>query len=56
MQRDSKNLYKKVKSIKNFSKIGLTGYYEAPTNPDIKIDTSKESISNSVSKIIYKIF
>ena len=56
MQRDSKNLYKKEKSIKNFSKIGLTGDYEAPINPDIKIDTSKESISNSVSKIIYKIF
>jgi bifunctional enzyme CysN/CysC len=56
MQRDSKNLYKKVKSIKNFSKIGLTGDYEAPINPDIKIDTSKESISNSVSKIIKKIF
>jgi bifunctional enzyme CysN/CysC len=56
MQRDSKNLYKKVKSIKNFSTIGLTGYYEAPTKPDIKIDTSKESISNSINKIIKKIF
>lgn len=56
MQRDSKNLYKKVKSIKNFSTIGLTGHYEAPTKPDIIIDTSNESISNSINKIIKKIF
>jgi bifunctional enzyme CysN/CysC len=56
MQRDSKNIYKKVKSIKNFSKIGLTGDYEAPINPDIIIDASKESISNSVNKIIKRIF
>jgi bifunctional enzyme CysN/CysC len=56
MQRDSKNLYKKVKSIKNFSTIGLTGHYEAPTKPDLIIDTSNESISNSINKIIKKIF
>jgi len=56
MQRDPKNLYKKAKSIKNFSKIGLTGDYEPPIKPDIKIDTSKESISNSIRKIIEKIF
>jgi bifunctional enzyme CysN/CysC len=56
MQRDPKNIYKKAKSIKNFSKIGLTGDYDAPINPDIIIDTSKESISNSVNKIIKKIF
>ncbi len=56
MQRDPKNLYKKVKSIKGFSKIGLTGFYEAPTNCDIKIDTSKEKISDSVNKIIKKVF
>jgi len=56
MQRDLKNIYKKVKSIKNFSTIGLTGHYEAPTMPDIIIDASKEIISNSVNKIIKKIF
>jgi adenylylsulfate kinase-like enzyme len=56
MQRDPKNLYKKVKSIKNFSKIGLTGDYEPPIKPDVIIDTSKESISNAISRIIKKIF
>ena len=56
MKRDSKNLYKKVKSIKNFSKIGLTGDYEPPIKPDVIINTSKESISNAISKIIKKIF
>ncbi len=56
IQRDPKNLYKKAKSIKSFSKIGLIGDYEIPTKPDIMIDTSKETTSHSVKKIIKKIF
>jgi bifunctional enzyme CysN/CysC len=56
MQRDSKEIYKKLKSIKVFSKTGLTSDYEAPINPDITIDTSKKSISNYINKIIQKIF
>ena len=56
IQRDSKNLYKKLKSVKNFSTIGLTGEYEAPTKPEIIIDTSKENTLVSVRKIIKKIF
>ena len=56
MKRDPKNLYKKTKSIKNFSTIGLTGSYEHPKNPFLKIDTSKEDISTSINKIIKKIF
>ena len=56
MKRDSKNLYKKAKYLKSFSKIGLTGDYEPPIRPDIVIDTSKESISKSINKIIKKIF
>lgn len=56
MKRDSKNLYKKAKYLKSFSKIGLTGDYEPPIKPDIVIDTSKESISKSINKIIKKIF
>jgi bifunctional enzyme CysN/CysC len=56
MQRDSKNLYKKIKSIKNFSTIGLTSDYEPPIEPDIIIDNSKESITDSISKILRKIF
>ena len=56
INRDPKSLYKKARSIKSFSKIGLTGNYEIPTHPDIIIDTSKESLSNSINKIIKKIF
>jgi len=55
-KRDPKNLYKKSKSIKNFSKIGLTSGYEEPKNPFLRIDTSKESIPSSLNKIIKKIF
>jgi bifunctional enzyme CysN/CysC len=56
IKRDPKNLYKKSRSIKGFSKIGLTGCYEPPNHPDIIIDTSKEILSNSINKIVKKIF
>mgnify|MGYP001292851573 CR=1 FL=1 len=56
MKRDPKKLYTKVKNIKGFNKIGLTGSYEKPENPFIKIDTSKETIINSVKKIIKGVF
>jgi adenylyl-sulfate kinase len=55
IKRDPKNLYKKSRSIKGFSKIGLTGSYEAPNHPDIMIDTSKEILSNSINKIVKEI-
>lgn len=56
IKRDPKNLYKKAKSIKGFSKVGLTSGYEKPENPLITIDTSKESISQSINKIVKLIF
>ena len=56
MKRDPKKLYKKLKTIKGFNKIGLTGSYEKPEDPSIKIDTSKETINNSVKKILKCIF
>lgn len=56
IKRDPKKLYKKSKSVKGFSKIGLTSGYEKPKNPFLKIDTSKEETSKSVNKIIKKIF
>jgi len=56
VKRDPKKLYKKSKSIKGFNKIGLTGGYEEPKNPFLKIDTSKEETLKSVNKIIKKIF
>ena len=56
MKRDPKKLYKKLKTIKGFNKIGLTGSYEKPEDPSMKIDTSKETINNSVKKILKCIF
>ena len=41
IKRDPKKLYKKAKSIKHFSTIGLTGDYEKPLKPDLVIDTSR---------------
>ncbi|MGM0876159.1 MAG: adenylyl-sulfate kinase [Bacillota bacterium] len=50
-KRDPKGLYKKARSgeIKNFT--GITQDYEEPINPDIIIDTSKQSISTSVRQL-----
>ena len=56
MKRDPKKLYKKVKTIKGFNNIGLSGRYEKPENPILKVDTSKESTNNSVKKILKVIF
>ena len=56
MKRDPKKLYKKIKIIKGFNKIGLTGSYEKPLDPSIKIDTSKETINSSVKKILKIVF
>jgi len=51
-QRDVKGLYKKARGglIKGFT--GINDPYEEPTNSDIIIDTSKNTIEESVEKII----
>jgi len=51
-KRDVKGLYKKARAgeIKNFT--GINAPYEAPTNPDIKIDTTASSIDESVAIIL----
>lgn len=50
--RDTKGLYKKAKAgiIKNFT--GISDPYEAPENPEVVCDTSKESIEESADKIL----
>lgn len=47
-QRDVKGLYKKARlgEIKDFT--GISSPYEAPENPDLKIDTSLLSVEQSV--------
>ncbi|MEZ4779884.1 MAG: adenylyl-sulfate kinase [Flavobacteriaceae bacterium] len=52
-KRDVKGLYAKARAgeIKDFT--GVSAPYEAPTNPDIEIDTTKTSVEDSVA-IIFK--
>ncbi len=51
-QRDVKGLYKKARDgeIKDFT--GISSPYEAPTNPELKIDTHTLSIEESVQRVI----
>jgi len=51
-QRDPKGLYKKARAgqIKGFT--GIDDPYEAPTNPELHLDTSKLSVEESVRKIL----
>jgi adenylylsulfate kinase len=49
--RDVKGLYKRARAgeIKNYT--GIDSPYEAPENPELIIDTDKETLDESVSKI-----
>ncbi len=51
-QRDKKGLYKRARTgeIKNFT--GIDSPYEAPEQPDLRIDTTKVSAENAVAEII----
>jgi adenylylsulfate kinase len=55
-QRDVKGLYKLVDEgkIKNFT--GVDDPYEEPENPELVIETDKESVEESVSRIFAKLF
>ena len=55
IQRDVKGLYKKALAgeITNFT--GISDPYEEPLNPDVLIDSDKETIEGSISKVIAKI-
>ena len=52
IQRDVKGLYAKAINgeIKNFT--GISDPYEPPTNPDVVVSTEKETIEESLKKII----
>lgn len=51
-ERDVKGMYKKARigEIKNFT--GLDDPYEAPQNPDLVVDTEKQSLDESAQSII----
>ena len=50
--RDVKGLYKRARAgeIKNYT--GIDSPYEAPSNPDLVIDTESESLEESVVKVV----
>jgi adenylylsulfate kinase len=50
--RDVKGLYKRARAgeIKNYT--GLDSPYEVPENPELTIDTDREKLEESVSKIV----
>ena len=54
-QRDVKGLYAKARSgeIKQFT--GISDPYEAPLNPEINCETHKETLEESVGKVITKL-
>ena len=54
-QRDVKGLYKLVDEgkVKNFT--GVDDPYEAPENPELVIETDKESIEESVARIFARL-
>jgi adenylylsulfate kinase len=54
-RRDVKGLYKKVEAgeIKNFT--GVDDPYEAPENPEISIDTTHQTVEESVEYILNEI-
>ena len=54
-KRDPKGMYKKARAgiIKEFT--GISAPYEEPLNPELVIDTDKESIEDSTDKVINKI-
>jgi adenylyl-sulfate kinase len=55
VERDVKGLYKKALAgeIDNFT--GVSDPYEAPENPDVTIDSSVETVEESLSKILAKL-
>ena len=54
-ERDVKGLYKKALAgeIKNFT--GISDPYEPPVNPDLVLDSSKESVEESYKKLLSRL-
>ena len=55
IQRDRKGLYKKALAddIKNFT--GISDPYEEPLNPEVIIESDKETVEESVNKVLAKL-
>ena len=55
MRRDPKGLYKKAINGEINDLTGIQDPYEEPLNPEVTVDTSKESVEESVNKILKKL-
>ena len=55
IERDVKGMYKKALAgeIQNFT--GVSDPYEVPVNPEIVVDTDKETVEESVAKVLEKL-
>lgn len=55
IERDVKGMYKKALAgeIQNFT--GVSDPYEEPVNPEIVVDTDKETVEESVAKVLEKL-
>jgi adenylylsulfate kinase len=51
-QRDTKGLYAKARAgeIKEFT--GISSPYEAPENPELRVDTGSQTLEESVEQVI----
>jgi bifunctional enzyme CysN/CysC len=47
--RDPKGLYKKARAGEILNFTGLSSPYEAPINPELRLDTSKQTVEDSLS-------
>ena len=55
MRRDPKGLYKRALKGEIKHMTGIDDPYEPPINPEIKINTEKESITNNINKVLNRI-
>ena len=55
MRRDPKGLYKKALRGEITNMTGLQDPYEEPLNPEVVVDTEKESLDECVDKILEKL-
>ncbi len=51
-QRDPKGLYKRARSGEIADFTGISAPYELPQNPDLRIDTAKQTIDHCVAQIV----
>ncbi|WP_020006582.1 adenylyl-sulfate kinase [Salinicoccus albus] len=54
-QRDTKGLYRKARAGEITSFTGVTGPYEAPSHPDITVDTAQYSVEDAAELILSEV-